>query len=186
MGTADDVATGQIQTLIEPGPDGIYGTADDVRLPIDQLPAADSDSAGHGQQREHGRHAACHQRHRAVQHSSHATPKTYVLTSFGFAVSVNRGDMRRLSKIRAMRFQLAGNDDRHGSGANRSGRRRGAVTPKPARHLDDLPALGNAAGLSRCRQHADQRRQHGRLGHGQSTFRSRCPRVRGRGSGLWL
>ena len=34
LGTADDVATGQIQTLVEPGPDGIYGTADDVRLPL--------------------------------------------------------------------------------------------------------------------------------------------------------
>lgn len=33
-GTADDVTSGLRQTLRDPGPDGIYGTADDILIPL--------------------------------------------------------------------------------------------------------------------------------------------------------
>ena len=33
-GTADDVTSGLRQTLVDPGPDGIFGTADDISIPL--------------------------------------------------------------------------------------------------------------------------------------------------------
>jgi len=33
VGTSDDAVAGE-QTLTEPGPDGIFGTADDVQIPL--------------------------------------------------------------------------------------------------------------------------------------------------------
>lgn len=81
LGTADDVTTGQYQTLVGPGVDGIYGTADDeqqqltnYQRQIQILPVVDNN----GQIV-----ASLRSINVTVQYNTPRmrTPKTYVLTS---------------------------------------------------------------------------------------------------------